>query len=195
VIFRWDYYGAHLKEVLAIRHGGLASHGGFFAGIAVAYVYLSYYKVSFLKIADSALPLVILGEACVRFGNFMNGEAHGIPTTVPWGIVFTSGSPAGNQFPNIPINPTMLYQLFYNLLVFLFIWFFFRKNSHKDGFIAALTAILYSIGRYIIEGLRADSLYLDHYRIAQVMCIALISVMLIFIIAGRLWIREHSIHN
>jgi phosphatidylglycerol:prolipoprotein diacylglycerol transferase len=62
----------------------------------------------------------------------MNGEAHGIPATVPWGIVFTPGSPAGIQFLNIPINPNMLYQLYYNLLVFLIIWFFFRKNSHKE---------------------------------------------------------------
>jgi phosphatidylglycerol---prolipoprotein diacylglyceryl transferase len=192
VIFRWDYFSVNLKEILAIRNGGLASHGGFIAGIVAGYLYLKYYRVSFLKLADSALPLIVLGEACVRFGNFMNGEAHGLPTTVPWGVVFPPGSPAGIQFPNIPIHPTMLYQLFYNLLVFLMTWYVFRKKSHKDGFMAALTVILYSIGRYFIEGLRADSLYLGHCRVAQIMCIVLIFAMFIFIFGAKLWIKNPS---
>lgn len=195
VLFRWDYYGVNLGEVLAIRHGGLASHGGFIAGFIAAFFYLKHYKVSILKIADSALPIIVLGEACVRFGNFMNGEAHGLPTSVRWGVVFPRGSLAGDQFPNTPVHPTMLYQLLYNLFVFLIIWRFFRKNSYKDGFIAALTVILYSIGRYFIEGLRADSLYLGNYRIAQIMCIALISAMLIFILLRRLWIRDSAVNN
>src|SRR4030042_1778169 len=49
VLFRWDYYGVNLKEILYIRHGGLASHGGFIAGSAAGYFYLRHYKVSFLK--------------------------------------------------------------------------------------------------------------------------------------------------
>ena len=188
VVFRWDYYGANLKEVIAIRHGGLASHGGFIAGFTVAYLYLKHCRVPFWKIVDSALLLVVLGEACVRLGNFMNGEAHGIPTTEPWGVVFPPGSPAGNQYPNIPIHPTMLYQLFYNLLVFFIIWFVFRKTFYKDGFITALTVILYSIGRFFIEGLRADSLYLGHFRVAQIMCVVLVPAMIYIIFTRRLWI-------
>ena len=190
VIFRWDYYSANLKEVVAIRSGGLASHGGFIAGVAAAYFLLKYYRAPFLKIADSALSLVVLGEACVRFGNFMNGEAHGVPTSMPWGIVFPPGSPAGNQFPNVPIHPTMLYQLFYNLLIFFIIWLVFRKISYKDGFVAALTVILYSIGRFFIEGLRVDSLYLGPFRVAQIICVVLISAMIFVIISGRLWVRS-----
>jgi phosphatidylglycerol---prolipoprotein diacylglyceryl transferase len=195
VIFRWDYFSVNPKEILAIRNGGLASHGGFIAGILTGYLYLKHYRVAFLKIADSALPIIVLGEACVRFGNFMNGEAHGLPTRMPWGLVFPPGSPAGDQFPNIPIHPAMLYQLFYNLLVFLMIWCVFRKNSYKDGFVAALTVILYSIGRYVIEGLRADSLYIGHFRIAQIMCIVLIFAMLILIFGARLWMEKPSIPN
>jgi prolipoprotein diacylglyceryl transferase len=184
VVFRWDYYGANLKEIIAIRRGGLASHGGFIAGFTVAYLYLKHYRVPLWKIGDSALPLVVLGEACVRFGNFMNGEAHGIPTSGPWGVVFPPGSPAGNQYPDIPIHPTMLYQLFYNLFVFFFIWFLLRKKSYKDGFIAAFTIILYSIGRFFIEGFRADRLYLDHFRVAELMCVVLLSAM-VYIIFTR----------
>jgi prolipoprotein diacylglyceryl transferase len=195
VIFRWDYFGAHLKEVFAIRQGGLASHGGFIAGTGAGWFFLRRHRVPFLKLADSALPLVVLGEACIRFGNFMNGEAHGVPTTMPWGVVFPLGSPAGNQFPGIPVHPTMLYQLSANLLVFFVLWFILRKKSYRDGFCAAFTVILYSIGRFFIEGLRADSLYLGHFRVAQIFCIALISMMTFLIIAEKLWIRGPSAHK
>ena len=195
VMFRWDYYGAHLAEVPAIRLGGLASHGGFIAGTAAGWIFLRYRRVPFLKLADSAVPLVVLGEACVRFGNFMNGEAQGTPTTMPWGIVFPPGSPAGNRLPNIAVHPTMLYQLIYNLLVFVIIWFIFRKKPFKDGFVAALTVILYSAGRFFIEGLRLDSLYLGPFRVAQLICIVLISMMILVIITRSQWIRGSSIPN
>jgi phosphatidylglycerol:prolipoprotein diacylglycerol transferase len=190
VIFNWDYYSSHFEEIFAIWRGGLASHGGFIGGFIVAYLYLKYFKIPIWKIADSVLPLIILGEAFVRFGNFMNGEAHGIPTNLPWGVVFPKGSPAGNQFPDTPIHPTMLYQLFYNLSVFIFLWSVLRKKDWKEGFIASISIILYSFGRFFIEGLRADSLYIGQFRIAQVMSIALIFLMLSLIYIKKLWINR-----
>lgn len=190
VLFNWDYYSLHIGEVFAIWKGGLASHGGFIGGFIVAYFYLRYLRIPILPMADSVIPLVILGEAFVRFGNFMNGEAHGIPTNLPWGIVFPKGSPAGDQFPNIPVHPTMLYQLFYNLIVFLFLWLVLRKKDWKEGFIASLSIILYSIGRFFIEGLRADSLYIGEFRIAQVMSISLILLMLALIYIKKLWLKR-----
>lgn len=190
VAFNWDYYGINLKEIPAIWRGGLASHGGFIGGFIAGYFFLRHHKIPIWRMADSILPLVVLGEAFVRFGNFMNGEAHGVPTTLPWGIVFPHGSPAGNEFPNTPVHPTMLYQLFYNLGVFFTAWFSIRKKPWKDGFVAAVTVILYSFGRFFIEGLRADSLYLGPFRTAHLMSIVLISVMAYIIYKKRLWIKR-----
>lgn len=189
VAFNWDYFSIHIKEIPAIWKGGLASHGGFIGGFISAYLYLRHYKVPIWRIGDSILPIVVLGEAFVRFGNFMNGEAHGTPTTLPWGIVFPEGSPAGAEFPNTPVHPTMLYQLFYNLTAFFVIWFGLRKKQYKDGFVIAVTVIVYSIGRFFIEGIRADSLYLWQFRIAQVMSVALILAMTYIIFFKRLWQR------
>lgn len=187
VIFNWDYYGLNWKEIPAIWRGGLASHGGFIAGFIAALIYLRHHKVPLLKFSDSVIPLVVLGEAFVRFGNFMNGEAHGVPTNMPLGIVFPRGSPAGDEFPNMAVHPTMLYQLFYNLTVFLIIWFGLRKKQFKEGFIAAISIILYSIGRFYIEGLRADSLYIGPLRTAQVMSIILTVIMSYYIFSKKLW--------
>ena len=190
VIFNWEYYSTHLSEIPAIWRGGLASHGGFIAGFIAALISLKYYKIPILKFGDSAVPLVVLSEAFVRFGNFMNGEAHGMPTTSPLGITFPRGSPAGNEFPNTPVHPTMLYQLFYNLAVFLLVWFGLRTKQFKDGFIVAISIILYSIGRFFIEGMRADSLYIGPLRTAQVMSIILTAIMSYLIVSKKLWSQE-----
>ncbi len=189
VIFNWEYYGGHLAEIPAIWKGGLASHGGFIAGFIVGYVYIKSRGIGILRMADSVVPLVLLGEAFVRFGNFMNGEAHGNPTDLPWGVIFPSTSVAGSQFPDTPIHPTMLYQMFWNVLIFLIVWLGLRKRAYKDGFLCFSTVFLYSIGRFFIEGMRADSLYIGQFRTAQAMSVILsiVSVMAIYI--KRLWVR------
>lgn len=192
VAFNWDYYSTNIQDILAIWKGGLASHGGFIGGFIVAYLYLRHYKVPIWKMGDSILPIVVLGEAFVRFGNFMNGEAHGMPTTMPWGIVFPQGSPAGVEFPNTSVHPTMLYQLFYNLIAFFVVWFGLNKKEYKNGFVAAVTVIVYSIGRFFIEGMRADSLYLGPFRVAQIMSLGLILTVTYIILSKRLWLRTPS---
>lgn len=189
VIFNWDFYGKNFADIPAIWKGGLASHGGFIGGFIVAYVYLKKLKLPILKMADSIIPLVILGEACVRFGNFMNGEAHGVPTDLPWGIIFPETSIAGSQFPGIPIHPTMLYQMFYNLLAFSVIWFYLRKKDYKDGLICFTGILIYSLGRFFIEALRADSLYIGPFRTAQLMSIVLTLISVIMFLKIRPWVK------
>ncbi len=189
VIFNWDFYGKNLADIPAIWKGGLASHGGFIGGFIVAFFYLKKLKLPILKMADSIIPLVILGESFVRFGNFMNGEAHGVPTDLPWGIVFPETSIAGSQFPGIPIHPTMLYQMLYNLLAFFLIWFYLRKRDYKDGSICFTGILIYSLGRFFIEALRADSLYIGPFRTAQLMSIILASVSLIMLLKIRPWVK------
>lgn len=192
VIFNWDYFGRHLADIPAIWKGGLASHGGFIAGFLVAIIYLKKQDVSLLKMADSIVPLVVLGEAFVRFGNFMNGEVHGIPTTLPWGIVFPETSIAGAQFPNTPIHPTMLYQMFYNSAIFLLLWAGIRKKNFSDGFICFMAILLYSVGRFFIEGLRADSLYIGPFRTAQVMSLILAGASVAIIYTKKLWRKTET---
>jgi phosphatidylglycerol:prolipoprotein diacylglycerol transferase len=78
--------------------------------------------------------------------------------------------------------------MFYDLSIFSFIWFVLRKRARKDSFITGLTLLLYSAGRFFIEGLRADSLYLGKYRIAQIMSLMLITIAC-YIIASKKVVR------
>lgn len=187
VVFNWGYYFANPKEIPAVWHGGLAIHGGLIGGISVAYFYLRRRKISFWRITDCVAPALILGQAFGRFGNFMNGDAHGRPTTMPWGIVFPPQSIAGSEFPNIPLHPTMLYEMTINISIFLFLWFVLRKRDHKDGFIFAAYLMLYSLGRFVVEHFRADSLMMGPLRAAQVVSLTLAVIALAVIVKGRLW--------
>ena len=91
VLFNAKYYFADSVpwyEPFAIWHGGLAIHGGILGGIFAAWLICKKYNFNFLSVTDLVAPYILLGQAFGRFGNFMNGDAHGIPTDVAWGIIF-----------------------------------------------------------------------------------------------------------
>jgi len=190
VLFNLGYYTRVPTEIPAIWHGGLAIHGGVAGGITAAWIYLRRKEVSFWQLSDCVAPAVILGQAFGRFGNFMNGDAHGVPTTLPWGIVFSPESVAGRQFPGIPIHPVMLYELLLNFSIFLFIWLFLRKTNHKRGFIFASYIAMYSVIRCFVEWFRADSLMLGQWRAAQIVSILLFIIAVAVITQKKLWQAE-----
>lgn len=187
VIFNPGYYIANPAEIPAIWHGGLAIHGGLIGGITVAWLYLKRRSVPFWRMADAVAPALILGQAFGRFGNFMNGDAHGRPTTMPWGIVFPPESIAGSEFPGMALHPTMLYELFINLSIFLFLWLYLKNKDHRDGLIFSSYIALYSIGRFIVEHFRADSLMLGNIRAAQLVSLTLAGIAIAIIFLKRLY--------
>ncbi len=189
VIFNWDFYGQNLWEIPQLWHGGLAIHGGLVGGFLAGFIYLRRHPISSLSFADAAAPSIMLGQVFGRFGNFMNGDAHGIPTDAPWGIVFPAASIAGRQYPGTAIHPVMLYELALNLVWFL-VMRKLRLTNHKPGFIFCLYFVLYSIGRAAVSGFRADSLWLGPVRAAYVASGVLILVFGAIIIAKRLWQAE-----
>ncbi|WP_022851273.1 prolipoprotein diacylglyceryl transferase [Limisalsivibrio acetivorans] len=88
VAFRWDYYGGNPLEMIAIWHGGLAIHGGIIGGFIAALSYCWYKKINPLILGDAMFPFLLLSQGLGRFGNFANGEAHGVPTMTPPDIIF-----------------------------------------------------------------------------------------------------------
>lgn len=187
VLFNWSYYSRYPLEIPAIWHGGLAIHGGLIGGTIAAYLMLKKKGIPFLKMADASAPAIVLGQAFGRFGNFMNGDAHGRPTDSPFGMVFPPESIAGREFPGIPLHPAMLYELAANLSIFLLLWFVFKGRDHKDGFIFALYIGLYSLGRVVVEHFRADSLMLGPLKAAQVVSLICIALAALYIVKGRMW--------
>lgn len=163
VIFEWEHYQGDFLKIINVREGGLAIHGGVIGGVLAGLIYCKIKKLNFLEIIDMVAPGLILAQAIGRWGNYANGEAHGGPTDLPWAI-----NVAGTY-----VHPTFLYESIWNLCIFIFL-FFYRKNKKIDGELFLLYGILYSAGRFWIEGLRTDSLMLGEFRVAQLISIGII---------------------
>ncbi|MBQ1793262.1 MAG: prolipoprotein diacylglyceryl transferase [Peptostreptococcaceae bacterium] len=157
VIFNWDYYSQNISQILNFRGGGMAIHGALIGGILAGYLFSRYKKMSFFKLADTVIIGVPLAQAIGRWGNFINQEAHGGPTNLPWGIMVNGEK----------VHPTFLYESIWNIGIFIFLWIF-RKKKQYEGEVIVLYTILYSLGRFFIEGLRTDSLMIGPFRMAQV---------------------------
>ncbi|WP_240374428.1 prolipoprotein diacylglyceryl transferase [Bacillus piscicola] len=176
VIFRWEYYGQHPGDIIAIWEGGLAIHGGLIGAVLTAIIFARKKGVSFWKLADIAAPSIILGQAIGRWGNFMNQEAHGGPVTREF--------LENLQLPDFIINqmfiegtyyhPTFLYESIWNLLGFVLL-ILLRRINLRRGELFLSYVIWYSFGRFFIEGMRTDSLMIgDVLRTAQVISLVLI---------------------
>lgn len=175
VIFEWDMYKHNPIEALNIRNGGLAIHGAIITAIIVAIVFTRIRKIDFWTIADVCSPSLILAQSIGRWGNFVNQEAHGGPTDLPWGIMIDG----------IKVHPTFLYESIWNFLVFLFLIWYGRNKQKIKGEVFLLYLALYSFIRFFIEGLRTDSLMLGSIRIAQLMSILGIVIPIYFFISRR----------
>ncbi len=176
VIFNLELYQDNWLSMFNTRMGGMAIHGGLIGGILGGLIICFKRKMNVLKVADIVAPSVILGQAIGRWGNFINQEAHGGPTDLPWGIIVDG----------IKVHPTFLYESVWNFFVFLFLLWLSRNKSKTDGEIFLLYLILYSVARFFIEGLRTDSLMWGSVRVAQ-----LISV-LIILVAGVILFKKKN---
>lgn len=161
VIFNWEYYSNNPSQIFNFRGGGMAIHGALIGGILAGYIFSRYKKIKFLKLADTVILGMPLAQAIGRWGNFINKEAHGGPTNLPWGIMVDG----------VKVHPTFLYESIWDFGIFIFLCIFRKKKSY-EGQIIVLYAILYSLGRFFIEGLRTDSLMIGPLRMAQVISLA-----------------------
>lgn len=164
VIFEWDYYSQHLDEIFAIRNGGLAIYGGIIAGGLTIYFFCKRKKVNCLTLLDCVAPGLALAQAIGRWGNYINGEAHGGVTNVPWAILVD-----GQR-----VHPTFFYESIVNFSIFLFLYFYLSKRQKFEGQLISFYTIVYGIARFFIEGMRTDSLYIGDFRVSQLVSIGII---------------------
>ncbi|WP_018930972.1 prolipoprotein diacylglyceryl transferase [Gracilibacillus lacisalsi] len=190
VIFEWDrYVGEPWWKVFAIWEGGIAIHGALIGAVLTAIVYTRVKKLSFWQIADIVAPSLILGQAIGRWGNFMNQEAHGGPISEATYQNFHQYLPdfIMNQMciEGTMYHPTFLYESVWNIMVFILL-LILRKYPLRRGEMFLTYVISYSIGRFFIEGMRTDSLYIiGDLRTAQFISILLIVGAIIMMIYRR----------
>lgn len=188
VLFNLPYYDSFL-EMINIRKGGLAIHGGIIAGFLTAIIYTRIKKERFIKYADAAVPAIIFAQSLGRWGNFFNSEAHGGPVSYEFIKHFPLFIQKGMYINSIYYHPTFLYESIWNLLIFAILMILLRKKV-KDGMPLFSYIGLYSLGRFFIEGLRTDSLMLGSLRMAQVVSLAGVVLWILFVVLGRLYFKK-----
>lgn len=176
----FEYYMANPAEILNTRQGGLAIHGGIIGGVLVGLIYSKIKGISFFYLFDIVSPGLAIAQSIGRWGNFINQEAHGGPTDLPWAI----------NIDGVNVHPTFLYESILTFSIFLFLYFYVRKRKKFDGQMSSLYLILYSIGRFFIEGLRTDSLMFMGMRTAQIVSILGITIGLIIYVVGNSKIKN-----
>jgi phosphatidylglycerol:prolipoprotein diacylglycerol transferase len=166
VIGQWDYYRSNPLEIVMVQNGGLVYLGGLLCSIAAVYCYGRAKKIPLLKLFDAATPGTALGYAIGRIGCFLNGCCFGLPTKLPWGVVFPKGSLAEAYCADVPLHPTQLYSSLAMLLACLVLAWLYRRKKF-DGQIIFLGLIFYSLYRFVVEFFRFCPIHWLHLTPSQ----------------------------
>ena len=187
VIFSWDLYKDNPIQILNIRGGGLAIYGGVIAAALTLYFFCRIKKKSFLEMADTGVLGLVTGQILGRWGNFFNMEAFGSytnnlfamqlrkdlvnPAMISENLINNIVNVNGVEY--IQVHPTFLYESIWNLFLLIFLLWYRKKQTFK-GEIFYLYLGGYGLGRFMIEGLRTDSLMLFGTGIAVSQGLALL---------------------
>lgn len=182
--FQWDYYGKNPIEILYINNGGLAIYGGIIGALAGGLTVAKIQKMKIMPILDIAMMGFLLGQGIGRWGNFMNQEAFGTPTNLPWRMVSEGTGMVG-------VHPCFLYESLWCLLSFVLLHFYGKYRQKYSGQIFFSYLVWYGFERMFVEGLRTDSLYLPFQlfgmdiRVSQVLSFAIFVTGLVMLIINR----------
>lgn len=211
VACEWDYYGAHPEKILSIREGGLAIYGGIIAVVLVLFLFAKKKKQNPFTMVDNLIPGLLLGQIMGRWGNFFNREAFGgyteslfamrmrkdivNPSMIDEDLLSHLITENGAEY--IQVHPTFLYESVWNLCSLFFILWFAKKRQKRPGEAFFLYLITYGVGRFLIEGLRTDSLYIPGtgIRISQAVSIGGILIGVSCILIRRKKVPEETVEK
>jgi phosphatidylglycerol:prolipoprotein diacylglycerol transferase len=156
------YYLAHPLEIFAVWQGGMSFHGGFLGVLIALWFYAQRRRKPWLDVTDFVAPLVPLGLAAGRLGNFINGELVGRATDVPWAMVFP-------QVDSVPRHPSQLYQLgLEGLLLFVILWTYASRHRPM-GAVSGLFLLGYGVLRFVAEFAREPDNFLGYLALGLTM--------------------------
>jgi phosphatidylglycerol:prolipoprotein diacylglycerol transferase len=147
LIYKPGYYLQHPAEMIAVWQGGMAFHGGFLGVLVAIWWVARKYRLGWLEVTDFVAPLIPLGLAAGRLGNFINGELWGRVTDLPWGMVFRGAGPD-------PRHPSQLYELaLEGVALFVILWLYSSK-PRPTGAVSGMFLIGYGVFRFFAEYFR-----------------------------------------
>ena len=189
VIDLWDYYNQHLGQI--IGGGGLTVYGAVLGAALGVWVYSKFSKLNFGYIADLVAPAIISAQAIGRIGCTINGCCYGIeaPTWLPWRIVYTH--PDSFASFGVATHPTTIYELIYNLIVFV-VLLKLRRRFKPDGSLFLIYLSLYSVWRLATDFLRTGTPFLFGLHQAQVIGIIVLAITVPLLILKTRWVKKET---
>ena len=193
VSLRAEYFALHPWEAINIRLGGLSFHGALVAGIAAFILLCRRHNQPILRWTDAAMPGIALAQAIGRWGNWANQEAFGTPTNLPWGLAIDPAHRPAAYIDAERFHPTFLYESLFDLAnAVLLAWIAIRvprSTVLRHGDVLGVYLLNYGIGRFLIERLRTDSLYIGPlpaaYWLSWALVLAGLAILLLPRLAGR----------
>ncbi len=178
------YYLSHPLEILAVWHGGLASHGAAIGILIAIALFVHKEKKDFVWAIDRIAIVVALSGFFIRMGNLMNSEIYGVETTLPWGFVFLRNG------ENVPKHPTQIYEALSYLLIFILLYrlYWRKKGEIIQGTLISLAMILIFVARFFIEFLKEDQVGFEKVLKAHIGLNMGQALSIPFIIAGCVWL-------
>lgn len=180
VFYPGNTYINNPASIFQIHEGGLAIYGGIIGGLTGGIIVAKIKNINIPSILDIAALGFLIGQCIGRWGNFINQEAFGTETNLPWGMVSENTLLETSN----PVHPCFLYESLWCLLGFIFLDIFSRKFKKYNGQIFLLYIVWYGTERFFVEGLRTDSLMLPYVnlRVSQVLAAASIVISVIILI-------------
>ncbi len=206
VAFSWDTFKDDLSSIVKTWEGGMAIYGGLIGAILVGALIVKIRKMKLLPVLDIACMGFLIGQAIGRWGNFVNVEAFGSNTSLPWGMTGERITSYLSNSANIealnklgvtvdalaPVHPCFLYESLWCALGFLLL-FLYSKHHKFDGELFLMYTAWYGLGRGVIEGLRTDSLLLGSIRVSQLLAFVLvIAAVIIWLVVRSKIKRAHD---
>lgn len=184
VVFNFEQYKNNLFSIFKIWEGGIAIYGAIIGGL-ITIIYLAKKRnQSIIKTTDIIAPGLLLAQGIGRWGNFFNSEAHGGVVSLEFlkSLHLPEFVIDGMCIDGVYYHPTFLYESLWCILGFIILIIIRKITNRQDGIMTCSYFIWYGIGRFMIESLRTDSLYLGNFRISQIVSIILIITGIIGII-------------
>jgi phosphatidylglycerol:prolipoprotein diacylglycerol transferase len=185
VIDLWGYYSQHPGQIIGAS--GLTIYGAILGAILGIWVYSKFSKLNFAYFADLVAPGVILAQAIGRIGCTINGCCYGVPTSLPWGVVYTHPqcyAPLG-----VAVHPTQLYEIAYLLIIFGVV-FSLRGRLKPQGSLFLVYISLYSLWRVGIDFLREGTPFLFGLHQAQVIGIIVLAIAVPILALRTRWAKK-----
>ncbi|HEY8796351.1 MAG TPA: prolipoprotein diacylglyceryl transferase [Candidatus Dormibacteraeota bacterium] len=180
LLYVWENYklfAGQLGRIFLLTEGGISQWGGLFGAMVGAYIWARRAAISYWKVIDAAGAATMIGLAIGRIGDVINGEHHGTPTNLPWGVEYVNPSTLGQ--PGEVVHPEVAYEMILTLVLLgVLLPFHQRLKARLPNGVLGLTYLgLYGLGRFFLSYLRTDPAVFAGLRQAQ------LASLLMFVIA------------